>query len=347
MNRLFLPIFMMSLFSTSVFAIEPITDANSVNKLIRKIEALPDGELLNLTFKSKIDDTFQPMLVKVPDGYTKSKSWPLLVVLHGLGDGPIIVPSIDSMVQIGPFGRGDMWYHGIGEQDVFECIELAKHIFNIDSDRIYLAGFSMGGGGTFELGLKYPDIWAACVPVCGTMNNLDLVSNGMNLSFWINTGSEDRVVPAKYSKRAYETAVELGFNHWKYTEYEGMGHSFWVDWGRIEKWLLTKKRTTSPSSVSFTGSTPAKAYWAEITEKYDCTKQARIDVKITSQTVNIKISNIADYTLYLKDAPVNLSQELIIIENDKQVFEGQLSSDGIFNRKLDTRKTDKVCAEQP
>jgi predicted esterase len=345
MNRLFLSIFLVSLFSGSVFAIEAITDTNSVNNLIRKIEALPDGKLLNLTFKSKIDDTFQPMLVKVPDGYAKTKSWPLLVVLHGLGDGSIIVPSIDSMIQIGPFGRGDMWYHGIGEQDVFECIELAKRIFNIDSDRIYLCGFSMGGGGTFDIGLKYPDIWAACVPVCGTMGNPDFVANGRNLPFWINTGSEDRVVPAKYSKRAYETALELGFKHWKYTEYEGMGHSFWVDWGRIEKWLLTKKRTTSPSAVSFSGSKPARAYWAEITEKYDCTKQARIDVEITSQTVNIKISNIADYTLYLNDAPVNPSQEITIIENNKQVFQGQLTSDGIFDRKLDARKIEKVCTE--
>ena len=115
---LFISAFLFS--SGHVFAIEPITDANSVSKLIRKIETLPSGGLINLTFKSKIDDSFQPMLIKVPVGYAKARSWPLLVVLHGLGDGHIVVPSIDSMVQIGPFGRGDMWYHGIGEQDVFE-----------------------------------------------------------------------------------------------------------------------------------------------------------------------------------------------------------------------------------
>ena len=342
-SALFMSVF---LFLTgSVFAIEPITDANSVRKLVRQIEGLPEGGLINLTFKSKIDDSYQPMLVKVPDGYTKTKSWPLLVVLHGLGDGPIVVPSIDSMIQIGPFGRGDMWYHGIGEQDVFECIELARRIFNIDPDRIYLAGFSMGGTGTFDLGLKYPDTWAACVPVCGSMGNKDLIANGRNLPFWINTGSEDRVVPAKYSKRAYEAAVELGFDHWKYTEYEGMGHSFWIDWGRIEKWLLSQKKLTSPSSISFTSKKPAKAYWAEITEKYNCKQLARIDVETTAQAINIKMSNIADYTLYLKEAPVSLSKEITIIENDKKIFHGHLSADGIFDRKLDGKKTDRVCTE--
>lgn len=340
---LFISVFLF--LSGFVFAIEPITDANSVRKLVRQIEGLPEGELINLTFKSKIDDSYQPTLIKVPDGYTKAKSWPLLVVLHGLGDGPIVVPSIDSMTQIGPFGRGDMWYHGIGEQDVFECIELAKQIFNIDPDRIYLCGFSMGGAGTFDLGLKYPDIWAACVPVCGTMGNLDMVANGRNLPFWINTGSEDRVVPAKYSKRAYGKAIELGFEHWKYTEYEGMGHSFWIDWGQIEKWLLSQIKLHNQPSISFTCEKPSRAYWAEITEKLNCQRWARIDVKTASQKVDVKISNIADYTLYLKDALVKTDQEITIIENDKKIFKGHLSADGIFNRKLDGKKTDKVCVQ--
>lgn len=345
MKIIFLSIILVTFCYGSVFAIEPVTDANSINKLIQQIDALADAKLFNLTFKSKIDNTFQPMLVKIPEGYKRTESWPLLVVLHGLGDGPIIVPSINSMVQIGPFGRGDMWYQDIGEQDVFECIELAKKIFNIDSDRIYLSGFSMGGAGTFKLGLKHPDTWAACVPVCGRMNNLDMVSNGSNLPFWINTGSEDMVVPAKYSQRAYETAIELGFKHWKYTEYEQMGHSFWIDWRRIEKWLLTKKRNNSPSTVSFTSDKPDRAYWAQINKKNKYPEQARIDVEINSQTINIKISKVTEYTLYLNDAPVNLSCELTIIENNKQIFQGHLSCDGTFNRKLETCKTCKILTK--
>ena len=249
------------------------------------------------------------------------------------------------MVQIGPFGRGDKWYRGIGEQDVFECIEFAKQIFNIEPDRIYLCGFSMGGAGTYELGLKHPDIWAACVPVCGPMSNLDMVANGRNLPFWINTGSQDRLVPAKDSKRVYQKAIELGFDHWKYTEYEGMGHSFWIDWGQIEKWLLLQKRSHSPPNISFTSERCAKAYWAEITEKLNCQSRASIDVKTTSQKIVVNISNIADYTLYLKDAPVKANQEITIIENDKKIFKGHLSAGGVFNRKLNGKKTDRVCVQ--
>ena len=337
---LFISVFLF--LSNSSFAIEPVTDANSDIKIVRQIEGLPESGIINLTFKSKIDNTLQPMLINVPNGYTNTKSWPLLVVLHGLGDGPIVVPSIDSMVQIGPFGRGDMRYHDAGEQDVFECIELAKQIFNIDSDRIYLCGFSMGGTGTLELGLKYPDIWAACVPVCGTITNLDLVSNGSNLPFWINTGSEDRVVPAEYSKKAYEKAVELGFKHWKYTEYEGMGHSFWIDWPKIENWLLSQKKLQSPSSISFVSEKTARAYWAEITGKIDKDSRAKIKVQIINQIIQVRTTNVSDYNLYLGFSPVDISREIIVVENNDEIFRGTLSEDGIFKRSHDCKPTDRI-----
>ena len=116
---------------------DEVSDANSIEKIVRRIESLPSGGLVDLTFKSRIDDTLQPLLVKVPDGYTKSKSWPLLVVLHGLGDGPIIVPQINSIVQIGPFGRGDLWYRDLGERDVFECIELVRAVQGQRGDSIF------------------------------------------------------------------------------------------------------------------------------------------------------------------------------------------------------------------
>ena len=328
--------------SNLLFAAVSITDANSINQFARRIEKLPSGGLMNLTFKSNIDDSLQPMLIKVPKDYNKSKPWPLLVVLHGLGDGPIVAPSIDSMVQIGPFGRGDLWYRDLGEKDVLECLELAKQIFNIDPDRIYLSGFSMGGAGTFDLGLKYPDIWAACAPVCGRITDSNRVANAKNLAFWIHTGSEDEVVPAKYSKKTYEKAVELGFKHWKYTEHEGMGHSFWVNWDHIEKWLLEHKRIMSPPDISFISQTPARAYWAEITEKQTDSGLARIDVETASQIITVKTSNVADYMLYLKNAPVKLSDMVIVIENGHEIFRGH--SDGVFNRALDRRKTRNICA---
>jgi len=333
------PLLLLSPSIASGSELGPIIDANSQKKIIRQISNLPDGSVFNFRFKSKIDGKSQPLLLKVPKGYTRKSKWPLLVVLHGLGDGPIIVPQIDRIVQVGPFGRGDMWYKDIGKKDVFECIELTKEIFNIDAERIYLCGFSMGGVGTFDLGLKYPDFWAACVPVCGRPSDTNLVENGRNLPFWINTGSEDKVVPAEYSRKAFDEAIGLGFHQWKYTEYEGMGHSFWIDWDKIEKWLLTKKKNKEPKYVTFSCYEPSQAYWVKITAKNKEHEIAKIRAKIKGQTVDVKTNNVADYVFYLKNGPIDISRKILIIENDKQIFSDKLPKGGLFQRKMGISKS--------
>ena len=54
---------------------------------------------------------------------------------------------------IAPWGRGNLSYRDIGEQDVYEAINDIEKNFNIDQNRKYLYGFSMGGGGTWSIGL--------------------------------------------------------------------------------------------------------------------------------------------------------------------------------------------------
>jgi len=293
------------------------------------------GEVLNLTFKSKIDGSLQPLLVKVPEDYNTGTTWPLLVTLHGLGDSSILVDQIESMVQIGPYGRGSVWFTGIGREDVFECIETAKRIFPIDEDRIYLCGFSMGAVATFKLGLSYPDMWAACVPVCGSCEDIDLVENGRSVAFWIHTGARDRVLGPGYSRRAYQRARKLGFCNWYYSKHKQMGHSFEINWKQVEKWLSGIKRMHNPREVSFcTRSLNAsKAYWIEITGMETYGLKARIKAKITGQNINIVTENISSYTLRLNSDLVDLGQAIRVVENGKVIFDGLLNNDGLFVKK--------------
>ena len=57
-------------------------------------------------------------------------------------------------------------YNGIAEEDVLRAMDDVKRAYNVDEDRVYLTGLSMGGGGTWHLGLRYPDRFAAIAPVC-------------------------------------------------------------------------------------------------------------------------------------------------------------------------------------
>ena len=199
---------------------------------------------------------------------------------------------VESMVQIGPYGRGDLWYSGIGERDVFECIEIAKKIFTIDADKIYLCGFSMGGAGTFDLGLKHPDVWAACVPVCGNCSDTELVQNGRNLPFWINTGKRDTILSPECSKKAYDKAKQLDFNLGVIPNMKTWGTVFQLTGIEIEKWLLSQKRNLYPRHISFSTKRPNHAYWLEVTEVNECGKvvayryyRGRSELRISKPTI--------------------------------------------------------------
>ena len=135
-------------------------------------------------YHSRIDGSVQPYAVTLPMGYGKdpAKRWRVDVVLHGRdktltevkflkanSDRP--APASQHYVRIDIFGRGNNAYRWAGESDVFEAIEsflqnerFANRDRLPDPGRIVLRGFSMGGAGTWHLGLHFPDRWCCIGP---------------------------------------------------------------------------------------------------------------------------------------------------------------------------------------
>jgi predicted esterase len=143
-------------------------------------------------YVSRQDRTFQFYVLTLPRGWDRARSYPLFVELHGAGnDNPLAdvaarvgppggnldlrgYESVQSYAQtdgggyyVMPFGRGNLGYRGVGEMDVWEAYEDVHRLFTIDRDRRYLFGFSMGGGGTWSLGQRTPDQWAAVAVLAG------------------------------------------------------------------------------------------------------------------------------------------------------------------------------------
>ncbi len=136
-------------------------------------------------YVSRVDGSVQPYAVTLPEGAgaRTSKRWPLYVVLHGRGgdrneirflddhhdkpwpkEGP---QSTADFVQLDVFGRIDNSYRWAGETDVFEAITDVKRRYRIDDRRVVLWGFSMGGGGSWHLGVHHPDQWCSVGPGAG------------------------------------------------------------------------------------------------------------------------------------------------------------------------------------
>jgi predicted peptidase len=64
-------------------------------------------------------------------------------------------------------------YRALSEADVMNVLGLVRKEYNIDPNRIYLMGHSMGGFGTWWLGQKYADTWAAIAPMSGVLPDVD------------------------------------------------------------------------------------------------------------------------------------------------------------------------------
>lgn len=83
-------------------------------------------------------------------------------------------------------------------QAVKELLDMYLANPQVDKSRIYIMGLSMGAMGTYDMVSRFPDIFAAAVPICGTVNPTRL-SAARNVAFRIFHGDADDVIP--FSKR--------------------------------------------------------------------------------------------------------------------------------------------------
>lgn len=147
--------------------------------------------------RSQVDDSVQPYAVTFPADYGKdpTKKWRLDVILHGRdssftevkflsqykGDKP--APADQDAVHLHISGRGNNAYRWAGETDVFEALNHLRRTeaklgrMLLDPAKVVLRGFSMGGAGTWHLGLQHPDKWCVIGPGAGFTTTRGYIKN--------------------------------------------------------------------------------------------------------------------------------------------------------------------------
>lgn len=119
----------------------------------------------------------------------------------------------------------------LSEKDVMNVLAMMRDEFNIDEDRIYLTGHSMGGAGTYFLGSKHADIWAAIAPVAPAAFSMmaDRVEylqplKDAGVPIVVVHGDMDEAVPVETSRDNWVPSMEeLGIEH-EYVEMPGVTH---------------------------------------------------------------------------------------------------------------------------
>lgn len=97
------------------------------------------------------------------------------------------------------------------EESIVDLINEMIAEYPIDTNRIYIVGISMGGIATYGLVCRYPDLFAAAVPICGEVNP-DRLKNAKDVNFMIFHGEEDEEIPSICGREAYKSLSSAGAN---------------------------------------------------------------------------------------------------------------------------------------
>lgn len=109
---------------------------------------------------------------------------------------------------------------------VIELVDQIEREYAIDRSRIYVTGLSMGGYGTWDLIARFPQRFAAAVPICGGGDSATATRIG-HVPIWAFHGALDEVVRPKNSRVMIKALQDAGANP-GYTEYPDVGHDSWT-----------------------------------------------------------------------------------------------------------------------
>lgn len=216
-------------------------------------DQVPSGAQQPAVLEAQIPVTMRYLLF-LPDNYDQREQWPLLLFLHGAGErgddlelvkkhGP---PKLVETQKDFPFvvispqcERNRRW----NATRLTVLVDDVVQKYNVDEDRIYVTGLSMGGFGTWALAAEQPERFAAIVPICGGGEPL-WARLLKEVPVWAFHGAKDTVVPLERSEEMVDAVKNRGGNA-RLTVYPEAGHDSWTetyDNPELYEWLLEQQR---------------------------------------------------------------------------------------------------------
>lgn len=210
----------------------------------------------------------------LPEDYSTSKKYPVLLFMHGVGcvgndyisatygikpvfenNGDIVKSAIIVAPQA-PDSNGYWPIHqsfndenGWGAIAMRLLLDIEKN-YSCDTNRIYITGNSMGGHGTWNIIENYGDHFAAAIPICGWGNPLK-ANSLKNLPIWIYHGDADPTVNVESSRMMYNAIKNAGSTKIHYTELPGVQHDSWTQAYQnrdLMSWMFSQNKSTNKTS---------------------------------------------------------------------------------------------------
>lgn len=214
-----------------------------------------------------------------------------------------------------------------------------KRHYPINTNKIILSGFSMGGYATWNLGLRYPDRFAALAPLSGSISRQEkfgladrrsrsIVDNAQRIPLFFVHGAQDNMVPPNSDRFCRDRLKELGAN-FIYQESPKSSHNLRYWFGDAEKpkslttWMTKQKRHPAPKTVEHRsiGDYMNRSYWLEITDS----KGSLATIKATANgrnEIHVESKDVKSFRVYLDQRIIQLEKPITIYSNGQLIYQG-------------------------
>lgn len=277
----------------------------------------------------------------VGDGQEALSKWSL-----ASGEALVVAPTAPEL-------RNSAWCAEDIERWVLALVEAAQRTHGLDPHRAYCAGHSMGGYGTWSIGCRHADRFAALGACAGGIfvmagpGGVQLapghVPNLLCTPIWFYNSTDDRQVRPDSSQAAHRELTRLkeqGLPYtWVWEEYHDIGHGLPPKGLKpIADWMLARKRDPAPRRVVWEPSRAHKRrfFWLGVA------RDVRVEGRIEGNTIHLSGTAAAGpITVWLHERLVDVGRPVTILRDGKVAFEG------VVPARLGTLLEDAVARRDP
>lgn len=217
------------------------------------------------------------------------------------------------------------------------ALDWVRERYPVDSDRIFLVGASMGGFGTWNVGLRLHDRFAGLILAAAGISRKEfgtgrdpltraLLQNAAMVPAWFAHGDQDQVIPVQFSRMCDQDLTSLSIPH-VYREVAGAGHDNDAFAGnqplmdQLKSWARARRRDPAPATVkhrAIAGDHPG-AYWVELVGPGS---DAAVQASVSGTTVTVTTSGAQGVRVYLDPRLIDPTASLTVRLNGSVLFQG-------------------------
>ncbi len=229
---------------------------------------------------------------------------------------------------------------------ILEALRKGKELFWIDPERVTLGGVSMGGYGTWNVGLRRPDLWASLAPIAGGLSrfsaisdrdaySISLLENGRNLPVFSAHPKNDPLVPCDSDRDACAYLAKIGGT----VRFEAVdaGHTPEDLKKAMElplvsdmmRFMMTTRRCASPRAVKFlaVAETLDGAYWLRVQERTGVARPAlEGEVDESRRKLTVRTQGCKRARVYLDERVLDGDHAVEVVANGRRVFQGRIEA---------------------